>query len=656
MSKKDYIDACNEIEVSETLKKDTYKKITNATSKKVYNKIYPIASLALAFTIIIAIVLPNKTIEKVENIAKDTEVQEGVVLPKIENFENLYAMLKKNNGNSYNGWIKDELVEDFTTAENSLNAANSKKYSETNTQVEGVDEDDIVKTDGNYIYYRRANSVSIVDAKEMKVVSNIEFEKNFYSSSIYLDGNKLIVIGSRYNNDDVVYNSPLIEYDVAYTYPTSNSYYTTAIVYDIANRKAPKEERRVEIEGNYLSSRMIGDTLYLVSNKYIYSYICWNYAIDELNENDFKPKYVDTINNNEVKYLEFNDICYFPESEDTSYLNIASFNVNDKKEACIQSFLGAGNELYASTKSLYVTNIKYDYNAILGKTDINTEIYKFKLDNEKCVFESSGEVAGTMLNQFSMDEKDGYFRVATTDHTILGNTANNLYVLNDKLEIVGELKGLAKGEKIYSVRFMGDRAYIVTFVQTDPLFVIDLSEPTNPKVLGELIIPGYSTYLHPYDETHIIGFGEDTATTKNRYGTVTTTEGMKMALFDVSDPNNPIEMYSENIGQRGTTSELLYNHKALLYSKEKNIIAFPIVIRENNYKETFQGAIVYGLSLEKGFELKGKITSAEYKNYSDKVRRIIYIDDTFYTLGDNTIKATDMNTMKEIGIIDLINI
>ncbi len=268
---------------------------------------------------------------------------------------------------------------------------------------------------------------------------------------------------------------------------------------------------------------------------------------------------------------------------------------------------------------------------------------------------------GEVLNQFSMDETDGYFRIATTDsENINAKTySNSLYVLNENLEIVGNIENLAKGEKIYSVRFIGNRAYMVTFVETDPLFVIDLSNPESPTVLGELKIPGYSKYLHPYDETHLIGFGENTTT--NSYGGVVT-NGMKMALFDVSNPNNPKELYSLDIGERGTYSTILNDHKALLFSKEKNIIAFPISIygeEENANRLKFQGAIVYGLDIEKGFTLKGTIPHMQVKNgyrdydYTKVVERILYKDNSLYTLSKGLIKSTNMNTMKEEGSLEI---
>ena len=379
----------------------------------------------------------------------------------------------------------------------------------------------------------------------------------------------------------------------------------------------------------------------------------------ELNEDDFKPQYIDTQTGEEVKCVNFDCIYYIPEFEDTSYLNIVAFNVNKDEPANIESYLGAGNTIYSSIDNLYVTKLKYDYNDETKKSNTTTQIYKFSLKDATCTFEKTGEVPGSVLNQFSMDEKDGYFRIATTDNSTWNseNDTNNLYVLNENLEIVGKLENLAKGEKIYSVRFIGSRAYMVTFVQTDPLFVIDLADPTNPTVLGELKIPGYSKYLHPYDETHLIGFGEDTKVVNYGYGDQVVTNGMKISLFDVTDPSNPKEMYNEKIGKKGTYSELLNNHKALLFSKEKNIIAFPISITGENYEVTFQGAIVYGLSLEKGFELKGKIsnTASNYDRYYGKysVERILYIQDTLFTLSRSLIKATDMNTYKTKGSINL---
>lgn len=648
MSKKDYIDAVNEIKVSDELKKETFNKIKQTPKKRRYNRVYPIASLAVMFAILMTIFIPNITISPIKE-AKYEEISQTGELPKVQNFENLYAMLEKRVEKEEN-FIIDESVSADSVVTNSATGS-KEEFSKTNVQVEGVDEADIVKTDGNFIYYLTNSELTITDVNNVKLASKVEFDnKEFSPQEIFLKDNKIVVIG--------ITNRKVEKKNIANTeeyYPT-NETYTTAKIYNIEDRTNPKLERTIELEGYYLSSRMIGDNVYLISNKNIYAYLCNYYKATQLDEEEFKPKYVDTATGKSIKTINFDCIYYIPEFEDTNYLNIAAFNITNNEPASINSYLGAGSEMYASSTNLYITKTKYNYD---GGTDINTEIYKFNLKDATCTFSKAGEVPGSILNQFSMDENNGYFRIATTDSTSWDseNNTNNLYVLNENLEIVGKVEGLAPGERIYSVRFMGNRAYMVTFVQTDPLFVIDLTEPTNPTVLGELKIPGYSTYLHPYDENHLIGFGENTKVVNYGYGDQVVTDGMKMALFDVTDPNNPTEMYSVNIGGKGTYSELLYNHKALLFSKEKNIIAFPISTTGEDYEVEFQGAIVYGLSLEKGFEEKGKITNLENdidKYYSrNSVQRIIYINDTLYTLSRNLIKATDINTMEPKGSINL---
>lgn len=653
MSKKDYIDAVNEIKVSDELKKETFNKIKQTPKKRRYNRVYPIASLAVMFAILITIFMPNITLSPINEV-KYEEVSQTGDLPKVDNFENLYAMLEKRVEKEKNIILDSVTTNQSTSADSAVlneEAASAEDFSKTNVQVEGVDEADIVKTDGNFIYYLTNSALTITDVNNVKLTSKVVFNnKEFEPQEIFLKDNKIVIIGITYRETE---EKNIV--NTEYYYPT-NETYTVAKIYNIDDRENPKLERTVEIEGYYLSSRMIGDNVYLISNKYIYAYLCKDYKQSQLDEEEFKPQYIDTATGEEIKSIGFDCIYYIPEFEDTNYLNIVAFNITNNEPANITSYLGGGSQVYSSATNLYITRTKYNYD---DGSEINTEIYKFNLKDATCTFSKTGKVPGSVLNQFSMDEKDGYFRIATTDSTSWSSESNtnNLYVLNENLEIVGKVEGLAPGERIYSVRFMGNRAYMVTFVQTDPLFVIDLSDPTNPTVLGELKIPGYSKYLHPYDENHLIGFGENTKLVNYGYGDQVVTDGMKIALFDVTDPNNPTEMYSVNIGEEGTYSELLNNHKALLFSKEKNIIAFPISITGEDYEVTFQGAIVYGLSLENGFEEKGRITNIENdinKYYPrNSIQRIIYINDTLYTLSRNLIKATDMNTMEPKGSIKL---
>jgi len=228
------------------------------------------------------------------------------------------------------------------------------------------------------------------------------------------------------------------------------------------------------------------------------------------------------------------------------------------------------------------------------------------------------------------------------------------------------VEGLAPGETLYSTRFIGDRGYLVTFKKVDPLFVVDLSDPENPTVMGELKIPGFSDYLHPYDENHIIGFGldaeeADALEEAARGLDFAWYQGMKIALFDVTDPANPIQEYSVGIGDRGTTSEVLYNHKALLFNASTGLLGFPVTLAivedENADANTYgdyvsQGFYVYDLDLETGFTLKGVISHYVNGEYKD-ILRGAYMDDYLYTVSNYGVRANDLNTMEELNEITL---
>jgi uncharacterized secreted protein with C-terminal beta-propeller domain len=265
-----------------------------------------------------------------------------------------------------------------------------------------------------------------------------------------------------------------------------------------------------------------------------------------------------------------------------------------------------------------------------------------------------------------MDEYDGYFRVATT--TYEPTSQNNIYVLDMALNITGSLVDLAPGETIYSARFMGERCYLVTFRQVDPLFVIDLKDPDEPKVLGYLKVTGYSNYLHPYDENHIIGIGKETT----EEGDSAWYQGVKIALFDVSDVSNPVEISKYEIGDRGTDSPVLWDHKAFLFDKSRNLLVIPVLeakVDEAEYPEgvpawaygepVWQGAYVFDISLDQGIQLKGKIThienvgDLEQDYYSLSVTRSLYIDDVLYTISEAKIKMNNLENLAYINEVEL---
>jgi len=241
-----------------------------------------------------------------------------------------------------------------------------------------------------------------------------------------------------------------------------------------------------------------------------------------------------------------------------------------------------------------------------------------------------------------------------------------LVVFDQAMQLIGDIDNIAPGERVFSTRFMGERAFMVTYRTIDPLFALDLSDPNNPKVLGELKIPGYSTYLHPYDENHLIGFGRDTEelTTIDSKGKVVNVSavnrGLKLALFDISDMSAPKEVAVISIGNESTDSELLYNPKALLFSKEKGFIAFPVRHYGYGYDkehEDFSGAHVYDIS-PNGIKLRGLITqegmndgNAKYRYYDNYIQRIIFIGDTFYSASNTGLQSNEMNSLRYIGSV-----
>lgn len=649
-NKENYKKSIEQIHASEALKNKTFEKITQSKSKKIVYMKYLSACAAIVIVFSGGLIL-NKNLkqntssvniaigkieeEKVEEIKND--------LPRFKDIEELKNVLKKIDTSTNRLEIADGAISlesaTTTTTDKATNSSENKDYSTTNTQVENVDEADIVKTDGNYIYYTSNNKVYIVKADELIKVSEIEVKeenKNFYPREIYINKDKLIILGNSNEYKKVEAN---YEGDVYTNYSrVSTNSMAEAIVYDIKDRENPKQIRRVGLDGHYINSRMIGDNIYFISNKYANYY-------KNMEDYEILPILKDTAVSNDIKRADVTDIAYFEDSESYTYMLVAGFNINNNEKASTEIFFGASDTVYASQENLYIAQANYGryYNSEESKTTI----YKFNLDESKIVLQCKGEIKGNLNNQFSMDEYEGNLRVATT----LGfndDSTNQLYVLDKDLNQIGKIENMAKGEKIYSVRFIGKIGYIVTFKQIDPLFVIDLSEPTNPQVKGELKIPGYSSYLHPYDETHIIGIGYNTKTNSN--GGITNTT-LKMSMFDVSDLENPKEMFNVSIGEYSSYSNVLYNHKQLFYNKQRSLIGFPVTLREYDYRDDKDAFVVFEIDLEEGFKKFGEI--AQKINYLTNIERAIYIENVLYTLSDSQIISYDLNTLEQLKKLEL---
>ena len=576
-------------------------------------------------------------------------------------------------------------------------AATPVSHSDTNIQVAGVDESDSVKVaDDGYIYQIHNNQIRVIKGfpiVELSETATIKFaDENFYPTGIYVQNGKLVVLGSTWKMLNTPQVQPVVSSKMAmpiggiwwggYIPQTSQ---TRAFIFDMSDHANPKSVRDVAIDGDYLDSRRIGDVLYFVARTYPRYYMMGSNVKNAflMKTTEMLPTIIDTKKGKTAtRTMSVTDLSYLPDFVEPDYVVVATLNLqNPDKALTTKAYLGAGELVYSSLNNLYLSASKYNFDNstadAIPQDIVSTQIYKFNIDKGAVNFAAVGQVPGTALNRFSMDEHGDYFRIATTTQNWANGTntsTNALFVLDKTMQTVGELENLAQGERIYSTRFMGNRCYIVTFKQVDPLFAIDLSVPEKPFVAGELKIPGYSEYLHPYDENHLIGFGHDATTYNYGYGDVSIPLGLKMALFDVSDMNSPKELYSVKIGDKGTNTPLTYDAKALYWDAEKKLFGFPVDLHElpkgsdsanpSVYgNSVWQGAYIYEVTPEKGFNLKAKLSQIpadvspvkyEYGSYWDFdatnlfVDRILRIENNLYTLSNNQLNIYDLENFNKI--------
>src|SRR5512136_722796 len=549
----------------------------------------------------------------------------------------------------------------------SLGTGSTQDHSTTNVQVQGVDEADIVKNDGRYIYVISGGRLAIVDAYpagKAKILS--ETPVNGTPSEIFLSGDRLVVFSSGETSYPVMYRSAEMAVPPRYYRTSSHAY-----IYSLGDRANPRMVRDITFSGTYYDSRMIGDRVYVITNEPVYTYA------DDIPMPVVKDD-AGTVLEPKVSYFDVPFSSY-------TFSTISSFSLTDDRALSAQSFLlGYTSTLYVSQENMYLAfqrPIAYPVRAqpVVANemsatavrpqyTEESTAISRFAIGNGQVRYIGTGEVSGHLLNQFSMDESGGNLRAATTVQGY-GSTGsyqyNNVFVLDSGMKTIGALKYIAPDEQIYATRFMGDRLYMVTFRRIDPLFVIDLSDPANPGILGKLKIPGYSDYLHPYDKNHLIGIGKETQA--NDWGGVSTS-GLKLALFDVSDVNHPTEVDHDQIGEAGSDSEALRDHKAFLFSKEKDLLVIPVravqqVPLGKAYaayaQKVWQGAYAFSVSPVKGFTLRGTVTHSDedtsgyYWGSRDAVKRSLYIGNVLYTLSSDSLIATDLGTMNPIREIPL---
>jgi uncharacterized secreted protein with C-terminal beta-propeller domain len=553
-------------------------------------------------------------------------------------------------------------------------------HSKTNIQEEGVDEADIIKNDGSHIFLLKENEIHILQAypiETLKKVTTISLEGNTRTREMFLNNNTLTVISTLWRRDIYEYHD---EDQGRSLYPPKDKNGTMVTIFDISNRKNPRKIREVHFEGNYISSRRIDEYVYIATEKSWYQeFRSIPHSLEEKNVTNILPTFSDSTHINEKYVARCNDIFYFPNFSSPNFLTVAGINTEDPSQKVYREvLLGGGNNIYSSQKNMYITRPKYkdayinDEVSARWREKKGTEIFQFSLGSGKIQFKERGYVFGQVINQFAMSEHAGNFRIAVQDGTAYSPSKSTVYILDNHLNEISRVDNIAPNEYLKSVRFMGDKAYLITFKKVDPFFVIDLS-PENPRILGELKIPGWSDYLHPYDKNHFIGFGREVDASidadkvhddESIYYTAVL--GMKLSLFDVSDLKNPKEIHKEVIGYRGTESSILTNHKTLLFDKQRKILGFPITVTENkNGKEgmeadihtVFSGAYLYDIDVEKGFSLRGEVSHYENSSFDGKeyfygnpdlsIQRILYIGESFFSISPGKIKALRWDDLSE---------
>ncbi len=530
-------------------------------------------------------------------------------------------------------------------------AGGAVDYSTTNIQVQGVDEADFVKNDQKYIYLITGGRFVIVDAyppQDARIVSNISLTGN--PREMYLSGSTVVIF-----SDETIEEFQQVEGSAA-PVPVRRQV-ARADIYDVTDRSQPALIRTITASGTYASSRMTEGIIYLITQEY------------PRRQGSDIP--MPMVTDGSSTYTP--DIWRFDDLEGPFiFQTITAFAPTRSSSISTESYLvGYSSTFYATPAHLYVAYTHYGDQYRFGwmgpaegtgsPAGPSTIIHRFELNRGSPVWRQSMSAQGTLLNQFSLDDYQGHLRVATTVEEYRSSgfqTSSSITIFDQSGTITGEITGIAPTERIFAARFIGDRCYLVTFRQIDPFFVIDLADPKNPKILGELKIPGYSDYLHPFDDTHIIGIGKDTEETA--WGGFTTT-GVKAALFDVSDVTNPTLKDSVTIGGSGSDSEILRDHKAFYFNPKTGVMVLPITVAQGyGVGYVWQGSYIYEITPEDGFTLRGTVPQyrgdepPDISRWPTAVKRSLTIGDLLATISENAVVLVDIREpSNRYGSIDL---
>ncbi|MGN1418058.1 MAG: beta-propeller domain-containing protein [Acutalibacteraceae bacterium] len=524
-------------------------------------------------------------------------------------------------------------------ADTQASSTADSSYGKTNTQVDGVDEADIVKNDGRYIYVvSDRNLLTIVDTQTMQTVYSKEIEAsskeyNLEINDIYVNGNLLVAVCELYQNfEDLSGQYDGVCYSYCYAYLAES---TENIVFDITDKTNPKQVRTVSQDGNLVSSRMVGNFLYTITR-----------YTPELGKKTTAESYIPEADGQK---LSLDSIYVTDKNEDSAnYMVVTAFDTTQKNGYVGKaSVLGNADDVYCTSSTLYVAGVKW-----VEKHEREfTQISSFSLDGTNIAYQATGKIPGWIDSQYSFDEKDGYLRVALTDYDYeTWDDVSSIYVLDKELKVVGKIVDIAPNEEIKSVRYIGNTAYVVTFRNTDPLFAVDLSDPTNPTVIGKVKLPGFSEYLHPLTDGRLVGIGYSGDDDDADYSSV------KISLFDVSDPTNPQELDSFVI--KDASTDVCYEPKAFAYWEEKGVFGIPVMNEsydENSGWNNESSFILFEVQNDKIIQ-KATLAQPEVKDSENETvyfafNRATYIGDKIYTVTDYNIAEFDFESSKQLRTV-----
>lgn len=549
----------------------------------------------------------------------------------------------------------------------------AKSMSRTNTQVEGVDEADIVKTDGRWVYLAINGALRIVEAMSPRLVSSTRL--GGFARELFVHGDRAVV----YTSDGARGKPCTYGYDCQFAGDGSS---TRILVYDVSDRARPKLVRTLSLSGSLMASRRIGNAVHTVvadGDSPYPAYSSWPDGLSHCGtkESVVRAKFarlkldnerairaagskLPTLREGNAERSLCKGLYTTPLDDGRAFTTLVSFDLtNDGTPATTATIQSRPGAVFASAGALYLSVTQQKQNgrwySFYSSVNEASAIHKFRIgeDPKQTRYVGSGVVPGHVLNQFSMDEWYGYLRIATTRGRVPDPAVESAVSIlaeapDGNLVRVGAVSKIAPGEDIRSVRFDDDRGYVVTFKKTDPLFVLDLYEPARPKVLGELKIPGFSTYMHRIDRDHLLSIGFDA----DDQGSFAYFDGIILQLFDVRNPTEPKLLHKEKLGTRGSSSEAATHHLAFNYLGERGLLAVPMTLCAGggNGRQgalTFGGLLVYSVSVERGFEKLGGIDHGTHgvscntwwSQAESAVKRSVFLDDLVYSIATDRLKV-----------------